>query len=160
MLAQYQSRVRNINMRRDNAELLLSSLGDAAKFAVNNLSEHDTTLKLVLTLPDELPEAGDCLEMFREVGIECEVGYQPLHLKCQTSSTNHPIHTEKIWTRVLCIPIEKAYKYPSRLRNILPSLNDKQFEQSHRPQEFAGTNRKVNHHAGVDPGSESKVTPA
>lgn len=122
MLAQFRALRKNRDNRRNNAARLLAALGKASSLAIPNLSDAEMSLKLVLTLPSRGPTAAESVELLRGAGIECEVGYRPLHLDKKGFLATSPSVTESLWERVLCMPIELALKDIAGLARLSPAL--------------------------------------
>jgi dTDP-4-amino-4,6-dideoxygalactose transaminase len=147
MLAQFRSLDKNRNARLAHATLLLSALGDAARLAIANLSEADMALKLVLVLPDGLP-ASRGVDLLSEAGIECQVGYQPLHLKGKAASAAALELTDALWERVLCMPVERALKNTMPLARVSPGLIVSRQEQLERENRLTDPANDVRNRAG------------
>ena len=104
---------RNREIRRNAARVLLDALGPLAAFCVTELGSTAAVMKLVLVLPQAGPCADDVIAMFHRAGVEAQGGYQPCHHRLGVPA--HLPTTEAIWTRVVCVPLERALMRPECL---------------------------------------------
>lgn len=107
LLRQLAALESNARRRRRHADELASVLAPAAESLVPNTTPADMAVKLVAVLPPTGPDADEWIRQLARAGVECQRGYQPLHLR--TGQPGPPLpRTESLWERVLCIPIERA----------------------------------------------------
>lgn len=114
-LAQFDAMYKNDRIRRFNAETLLQALGHGAESSINDLSRDDMSVKLVLLLPGDGNRLHELIEEFSGLGIECQGGYVPLHKEMEEWPMELTV-TEKVWDRVLCIPIDSEFKNIIKLK--------------------------------------------
>jgi len=104
---------KHVQERRRNAIRLLEALGPLARWSILDLSGDGAAAKLALVLPAGGPAVSELIDQFAQVGVECQAGYTPCH---QTAGIEATLpETERLWQRVLCIPLETALRRPWRL---------------------------------------------
>lgn len=75
-------------------------------------------LKLILFLPEDGPPMREALDAFAVAGVECQCGYIPCHLKDRSENTPVLPFSERIWTRVLCIPLDTDLQNAGPLKRL------------------------------------------
>ena len=113
-LAQFDAMYKNDRIRRFNAETLLQALGHGADRSINDLSRDDMSVKFVLLLPENGYQLLELIEKLSDLGIECQGGYAPLHKEMGAWPTELTV-TEKVWDKVLCIPIDSEFKNTKKI---------------------------------------------
>lgn len=114
-IARHQLRAlqRHVEERRGNAIRLLEALGPLARWSILDLSRDGAAVKLALVLPPGGPTVSELIDQFAVAGVECQAGYTPCH---QTAGIEATLpETERLWQRVLCIPLETPLRRPGRL---------------------------------------------
>jgi dTDP-4-amino-4,6-dideoxygalactose transaminase len=95
--------------RRANARLLLERL-PGLRAGLVGTPEQELVIKLIVVLPAEAPAMLDAIGKLADLGIECQRGYTPVHLK-SPERRSLPV-TERIWERVLCVPVDSPWHLP------------------------------------------------
>jgi dTDP-4-amino-4,6-dideoxygalactose transaminase len=113
-LAQFNAMYKNDKRRRRNADRLLQALGAIANCSINEFSRDDMFVKLVLVIPEKGPQLNQVIRLLANMGIECQGGYTPLHKAIQVLPTDLPI-TERLWSRVLCVPIDSEFENTKKI---------------------------------------------
>lgn len=108
-LAQCRSLDDNASKRRANARRMLSGLGPLARYNIVHPWPENVTLKVVVVLPPDGPDAAEIIRLLGEAGVECQRGYSPLHLEGIPEAVSLPT-TEALWRRVVCVPVEVPVK--------------------------------------------------
>lgn len=117
-LSQCRSLDDNASERRANARRMLSGLGPLARYNIVHPRPENVTLKVVLVLPADGPDAGEVIRLLGEAGVECQRGYTPLHLG-ENSKAVPLTTTDALWRRVVCVPVEVPLKRFSALAKTL-----------------------------------------
>lgn len=107
--------------RRGNAALMLAALGPWARYNVVNTGPGTASMKLALVLPEDGPDVAATIAAFAEGGVECQPGYAPCHLGIHDVRASVP-WTERVWQRVVCVPLETRLADPRRLTSALRQL--------------------------------------
>lgn len=109
MIHQLEHLESNAENRANNAVVLRSILGELAESEIFQPEPDAIPVKLVLVLPPSGPTVKEVISAMARVGVECQRGYEPCHLKTNSTHWNLPF-TEAAWRRVVCIPIEMPVK--------------------------------------------------
>ena len=95
----------NSRSRRRNVGLLMPIFRGEGFAVLENGTEDDVAVKLVLVLPRPGPSVEEIIARLAQAGIEADTGYIPLHL--QRPGPHHPLPvTESLWNRIVCVPVE------------------------------------------------------
>lgn len=113
-LEQLRTLESRVTVRRRNAMRLLEALGSLGRCSITDVSPGGVALKLVLVLPPAAPSVAALVERGAEAGVECQGGYRPCHHGVPEISARVP-NTDRVWQRVLCIPLETPLRRPEAL---------------------------------------------
>ena len=108
--------------RRKNAAVILSALGQFARHNVVDVGPGTAAMKLALVLPEDGPTVPEMIAALADGGVESQGGYQPCHHRVAGGIGGGLDYTERIWHRVLCIPLETPLTDSARLATALERL--------------------------------------
>ena len=108
--------------RRKHAAAFLSALGPFARHNVVDLGPDTAAMQLALVLPEAGPTVSQMIAALAAGGVECQGGYRPCHLKFAGHVAGGLDYTERVWRRVLLVPLETPLRDPTRLASALERL--------------------------------------
>ncbi len=109
--------------RRKHVAVFLSALGEFARYNVVDVGPGTAAMQLALVLPEAGPSVREMIAVLAAGGVECQGGYRPCHLRFAGGAPGGLDYTERIWRRVLVVPLETPLRDPARLASALKRLS-------------------------------------
>ena len=108
--------------RRGHASRMLAALGWLAQCNVVEVGPETAATQLALVLPEAGPSVPQLIGALAAGGVESQGGYRPCHYRFAGGIEGGLDYTERVWRRVLCIPLETGLPNPARLSAALARL--------------------------------------
>lgn len=109
---QLRSSAKRARRRRENSALVAPLFLERGIRVVETFSPDGVALKLVAELPPSALALHEVIEVMADAGIECQGGYTPYHIAHAERATQMGVaqlpNTDVLWTRILCVPVERA----------------------------------------------------
>jgi dTDP-4-amino-4,6-dideoxygalactose transaminase len=121
-LTQFRRLGETAAQRRANAAAILAAIGPLGRYNEVDIGPDTASMKLALVLPEGGPSAEDMIEAFADGGVECQRGYVPCHHRVENPRGAVP-YTDKVWRRVVCVPLSTRLPSPRRLSVALGRLS-------------------------------------
>ncbi|HEV8598918.1 MAG TPA: DegT/DnrJ/EryC1/StrS family aminotransferase [Gemmatimonadales bacterium] len=109
--------------RRKHAAVMLSGLGPFARYNVVDVGPGTAATQLALVLPEAGPSVREMIAALAAGGVESQGGYRPCHLRFAGGIAGGLAYTERVWRRVLVVPLETPLRDPARLAAALQRLS-------------------------------------
>jgi dTDP-4-amino-4,6-dideoxygalactose transaminase len=109
-------------VRRENAAVILSALGQYARYNVVDVGPGTAAMKLALVLSEDGPSVAEMIAALADGGVESQGGYRPCHHRSPGTVLGGLHYTELVWRRVLCVPLETPLRNPARLTAAIRQL--------------------------------------
>ena len=110
--------------RRKHAAVMQAALGPFARYNVVELGPGTAAMQLALVLPEASPTVRELIGALAAGGVESEGGYRPCHLRVDGPVAGRVDYTERVWRRVLLVPLETPLRNPARLAAAVRRLLD------------------------------------
>jgi perosamine synthetase len=101
--------------RRKHAAAILAALGPFARYNVVEVGPGTAAMQLALVLPEAGPSVREMIAALAAGGVESEGGYRPCHLRIAGEVVGQLDYTERVWRRVLLVPLGTPLRNPERL---------------------------------------------